>query len=76
MSETVNVTSVCCPLIVRDFQYAIGSKMLDVTELIDKLVEIIFVIGVDAFPEESYVAKTYGSVSIMTFHHSPTALLG
>ena len=73
MSETVNVTSVCCPLIVRDFHDVIGSKRLDITDLIDKLVEISFVIGVDAFPEESNVAKTYGSVSIMTFHHSPTA---
>ena len=73
MSKTVNVTSVCCPLIVRDFQYVIGSKRLDFTNLIDKLVEIIFVIDVDAFPDESNVAKTYGSVSIMTFHHSPTA---
>ena len=70
MSETVNVTSVCCPLLVRDFQYVIGRKRLDFTDLIDKLVEISFVTGVDAFPEESNVAKTYGSVSIMTFYHS------
>ena len=73
MSETVNVTSVYCPLIVRDFHYVIGSKRLDVTDLIDKLVEISFVIGRDAFPEESNVAKTYELVSIMTSHHSSTA---
>ena len=73
MSETVNVTSVCCPLIVRDFHFVIGSKRLDFTDLIDKLVEISFVNGVDEFPEDSNVAKTYGSVSIMTLHHSPTA---
>ena len=73
MSETVNVKSVCCPLMVRDFHYVIGSKRLDFTDLIDKLVEISFVIGVDAFPEESNVAKTYGSVSIMNFHHFPTS---
>ena len=73
MFETANVTSVCYPLIVRNFDYVIVSKRLYFTDLIDKLVEISFVIGVDAFPEESNVAKTYGSVSIMTFHHSPTA---
>ena len=72
MSETVNLTSVCCPLIVRDLHYVIGSKRLDFTDLNNKLVEISFVIGVDAFPKDFNVAKTYGSVSIITFHHSPT----
>ena len=55
------------------FHYIFGNKRVDFTDLIDKLVEISFVIGVVALPEESNVAKTYGSVSIMTFHHSPTA---
>ena len=73
MSETVNVASVFCPLIVRELHYVIGSKRLDFTDWIDNLVEISFHIGVDAFPEESSVAKTYGSVAVMTFHPSPTA---